>query len=67
MLIYWFNSFVFKSLEHLFILLITYLRGKKIYEPPRYMSVSQAAEQLVEVVKNKKEEGLKNLGKLKLV
>ena len=58
---------MFKSLEHLFILLITYFRGKKIYEPPRYMSVSQAAEQLVEVVKNKKEEGLKNLGKLKLV
>ena len=29
------------------------------------MSVSQAAEQLVEVVKNKREEGQENLGRMK--
>ena len=43
-------------------LLCFYYRGRKIYEPPRYMSVCQAAEQLVEVVRNKKEEGQTNLG-----
>ncbi|KAG9350830.1 hypothetical protein JZ751_024719 [Albula glossodonta] len=31
------------------------LRGRKIYEPPRYMSVSQAAEQLLEIVQNRRE------------
>lgn len=37
------------------------MRGKKIYEPPRYMSVCQAADQLVEVVKSKREDGQQNL------
>lgn len=32
-------------------------RGKKDYEPPRYMTVSQAAEQLLEVEENRKEGG----------
>ena len=31
-------------------------RGRKIYEAPRYMTVSQAAEQLVEVVTRWREE-----------
>uniref|UniRef100_A0A8C9S0W4 diphthine methyl ester synthase n=1 Tax=Scleropages formosus TaxID=113540 RepID=A0A8C9S0W4_SCLFO len=31
-------------------------RGRKIYEPPRYMSVNQAAEQLLEIVKNRRDE-----------
>ncbi|XP_036377496.1 diphthine methyl ester synthase isoform X1 [Megalops cyprinoides] len=31
------------------------LRGRKIYEPPRYMTVSQAAEQLLEIVQNRRQ------------
>nr|XP_060630002.1 diphthine methyl ester synthase [Anolis sagrei ordinatus] len=33
------------------------MRGKKIYEPPRYMTVNQAAEQLLAVVQNRQQEG----------
>ncbi|XP_052089784.1 diphthine methyl ester synthase-like [Mytilus californianus] len=33
------------------------MKGKKIFEPPRYMSVNTAAEQLVEIIQRKKEEG----------
>ncbi|KAJ8305739.1 hypothetical protein KUTeg_016284 [Tegillarca granosa] len=33
------------------------MKGKKIFEPPRYMSVNQAAEQLVEIVQNKRQSG----------
>ncbi|KAM3840032.1 diphthine methyl ester synthase isoform 1-T1 [Vipera latastei] len=33
------------------------MRGKKIFEPPRYMSVNQAAEQLLAVVQNRRLEG----------
>ena len=51
----------------LFNCLVYCYRGKKIYEPPRYMSVSQAAEQLIEVVKNKTEEGHTNLGRVQPV
>lgn len=36
--------------------LYTY-RGKKIYEPPRYMSVNQAAQQLLEIVQNRRLQG----------
>ncbi|KAL4237087.1 diphthine synthase [Mactra antiquata] len=32
------------------------MKGKKIYEPPRYMTVSTAAEQLMEIVTNKRSE-----------
>lgn len=32
-------------------------RGKKIFEPPRYMSVNQAAEQLLAIVQNRRLEG----------
>ncbi|XP_067935740.1 diphthine methyl ester synthase-like [Watersipora subatra] len=32
-------------------------RGRKIYEPPRYMSVNQAAEQLLEIVSNRRSRG----------
>lgn len=32
-------------------------RGRKDYEPPRYMTVSQAAEQLLEVIENREEKG----------
>ncbi|EHB02168.1 Diphthine synthase [Heterocephalus glaber] len=31
--------------------------GRKIYEPPRYMSVNQAAQQLLEIVQNRREGG----------
>lgn len=33
------------------------MRGRKIYEPPRFMTVAQAAEQLVTIIERKKEEG----------
>lgn len=33
------------------------IKGRKIYEPPKFMSVSCAAQQLLEIVKNKKESG----------
>ena len=32
-------------------------RGNKIFEPPRYMSVNEAAQQLLEVIESRKEEG----------
>lgn len=33
------------------------MRGKKIFEPPRFMTVSQAAEQLMEIIQRRREEG----------
>ncbi|KAA0712158.1 Diphthine methyl ester synthase [Triplophysa tibetana] len=33
------------------------MRGRKIYEPPRYMTVAQAAEQLLEILQNRRERG----------
>ncbi|XP_030062965.1 diphthine methyl ester synthase isoform X2 [Microcaecilia unicolor] len=36
-----------QSLENL-------MKGKKIYDPPRYMSVNQAAEQLLEIIQNRR-------------
>ncbi|KAL6469415.1 hypothetical protein MHYP_G00229390 [Metynnis hypsauchen] len=33
------------------------MRGRKIYEPPRFMTVAQAAEQLLEIVQNRREQG----------
>ena len=30
-------------------------RGRKIYEPPRYMTINQAAEQLLEIEENRQE------------
>ncbi|GCB76853.1 hypothetical protein scyTo_0018391 [Scyliorhinus torazame] len=39
-----------QSLENL-------MRGKKIFEPPRFMSVSEAAEQLLEIIKKQRDEG----------
>ncbi|XP_061834300.2 diphthine methyl ester synthase [Nerophis lumbriciformis] len=33
------------------------MRGKKIYEPPRFMSVSQAANQMVQIVQRRREQG----------
>ncbi|KAK1806055.1 hypothetical protein P4O66_013096, partial [Electrophorus voltai] len=35
------------------------MRGRKIYEPPRFMTVAQAAEQLLEIVENRREQGEK--------
>ena len=32
-------------------------RGRKVYEPPRYMTVAQAASQLLEVVESKQRKG----------
>ncbi|NWH20811.1 DPH5 synthase, partial [Grus americana] len=34
-----------------------HLLGKKIYEPPRYMSVNQAAEQLLAIIQNRRLQG----------
>ncbi|KAL7867121.1 hypothetical protein AOLI_G00149350 [Acnodon oligacanthus] len=33
------------------------MRGRKIYEPPRFMTVAQAAKQLLEIVQNRREQG----------
>ncbi|XP_030583437.1 diphthine methyl ester synthase [Archocentrus centrarchus] len=33
------------------------MRGKKIYEPPRFMTVSQAADQLIQIIHRRREEG----------
>ena len=35
-----------------------YFRGRKIFEPPRYMSVKQAAEQLLEIVDNRRSQNV---------
>ncbi|XP_078075476.1 diphthine methyl ester synthase [Mustelus asterias] len=39
-----------QSLENL-------MRGKKIFEPPKFMSVNEAAEQLLEIVENRRDKG----------
>ena len=31
-----------------------YCRGRKVFEPPRYMTVAQAAEQLLEAIDNRR-------------
>ncbi|XP_074484710.1 diphthine methyl ester synthase-like [Sebastes fasciatus] len=33
------------------------MRGKKIYEPPRFMTVSQAADQLIQIIQRRRAEG----------
>ncbi|XP_034035169.1 diphthine methyl ester synthase [Thalassophryne amazonica] len=33
------------------------MRGRKIYEPPRFMSVSQAATQLLQIIQRRREQG----------
>lgn len=33
------------------------LRGKKIYEPSRFMTVAQAADQLIQIIQRRREEG----------
>ncbi|KAM3875962.1 diphthine methyl ester synthase [Diretmus argenteus] len=33
------------------------MRGNKIYEPPRFMTVNQAADQLLEIIQRRREEG----------
>ncbi|KAF3834587.1 hypothetical protein F7725_027145 [Dissostichus mawsoni] len=33
------------------------MRGKKIFEPPRFMTVGQAADQLIQIIKRRGEEG----------
>ncbi|XP_063056134.1 diphthine methyl ester synthase [Engraulis encrasicolus] len=33
------------------------MRGRKVYEPPRYMTVSQAASQLLEIISNRRDRG----------
>lgn len=37
------------------------MKGRKIYEPPRYMSAGQAAEQLLEIIRNRKDKGQQEL------
>ena len=39
------------------IFICPFLRGRKIYEPARYMSVNQAAEQLLEIIQNRRTRG----------
>uniref|UniRef100_UPI00358F30A6 diphthine methyl ester synthase isoform X2 n=1 Tax=Myxine glutinosa TaxID=7769 RepID=UPI00358F30A6 len=39
------------------------MRGRRIFEPPRFMSVRQAAEQLLDIVQRRREQGDGNLGK----
>jgi diphthine synthase len=38
------------------------IRGRKVYEPPRFMSVNQAASQLMQIIVKKKEAGDTELG-----
>ncbi|XP_026179327.1 diphthine methyl ester synthase isoform X1 [Mastacembelus armatus] len=33
------------------------MRGKKIFEPPRFMTVSQAADQLIQIIRKRRDEG----------
>lgn len=37
--------------------LIVCFRGKKIYEPPRFMTVAQAADQLIQIIERRRGEG----------
>ncbi|XP_025852364.1 diphthine methyl ester synthase isoform X1 [Vulpes vulpes] len=47
-----------QSLENLINGIEFYIyRGRKIYEPPRYMSINQAAQQLLEIVQNQRMRG----------
>uniref|UniRef100_A0A8C4RCX7 diphthine methyl ester synthase n=1 Tax=Eptatretus burgeri TaxID=7764 RepID=A0A8C4RCX7_EPTBU len=39
------------------------MRGRRIFEPPRFMSVRRAAEQLLDIVQRRREQGDGNLGK----
>lgn len=39
-----------QSLENL-------MRGRKVYDPPRYMTVAQAASQLLEIIQNRRQRG----------
>lgn len=36
------------------------MKGRKVYEPPRYMTCAEAATQLLEIVKRKEAEGIKS-------
>jgi diphthine synthase len=36
-------------------------RGRKIYEPPRFMTVNQAVEQLLEIEEKRQEKGISKL------
>lgn len=52
----WYSQIIFRRC------MVTYLnlphyRGRKIYEPPRYMTVSQAALQLLEIISNRRKRG----------
>lgn len=38
------------------------MKGRKIYEPPRYMYASEAASQLLDIIKNKRKSGITDLG-----
>ena len=42
-------------------------RGRKIYEPPRYMTVAQAASQIVEIIQEKKKDSDVTLGMIERV
>lgn len=42
------------------------MRGKKIYDPPRFMTVRQAADQLIQIVQRRRDEGVE-LGERQLV
>ena len=36
-----------------FVIFVLFSRGKKVYEPPRYMSVNEAVKQLLDVIKTR--------------
>ncbi|XP_072045850.1 diphthine methyl ester synthase-like [Amphiura filiformis] len=37
------------------------MKGRKVYEPPRYMAVNEAASQLIEIIEKKRTEGVEQL------
>ena len=56
------NTFVLRNILTMALLFIEYLsqntsRGKKVYEPPRFMSIANAIEQLLEVEQKRGESG----------
>ncbi|XP_006819957.1 diphthine methyl ester synthase-like [Saccoglossus kowalevskii] len=50
-----------KSEDIVFLVVGDPFGGRHIYEPPRYMTVSQAASQLLEIIEKKRSEGQENL------
>lgn len=51
------HTFMFSGIKSLF-----FCRGRKIFEPPRYMTVNTCAEQLLEIIDTKRNDGDQELG-----